>query len=95
MRKNDDIKHSFIVYAIVVTSLAAIFMFFKTDNIVEWIQAGFTIRKQERQIELLGRQNAELEKRINDLSTNRDTLEKFAREEFFFAAPGDDIYITE
>ena len=95
MRKNDDIKHSFIVYAIVVTSLAAIFMFFKTDNIVEWIQAGFTIRKQERQIELLEKQNAELEKRINDLSTNRDTLEKFAREEFFFAAPGDDIYITE
>lgn len=33
--------------------------------------------------------------RINMLQHNRDTLEEFAREQFYFAAPGDDVYIIE
>ena len=32
---------------------------------------------------------------IEELKTNRDTLEKFARENFHFAAPGEDVYIVE
>ena len=29
------------------------------------------------------------------MKENRDTLERYAREEFFFAEPGDDVYIIE
>ena len=32
---------------------------------------------------------------IEELKTNRDTLEKFARENFHFTAPGEDVYIVE
>jgi cell division protein FtsB len=36
-----------------------------------------------------------MDKAIKDLSCDRDSLEGFAREEFHFAAPGDDVYIDE
>ena len=36
-----------------------------------------------------------MEHRIKMLTSDRDTLEEFAREEFYFAEPGDDVYIIE
>ena len=88
-------QRSFMRYAIVATALCLLFLFVKKDNVVRWVQAGFTLKKQERQIELYRNQNAELDRRINMMSTDRDTLETFAREEFHFAEPGDDVYIIE
>ncbi|MCQ2188227.1 MAG: septum formation initiator family protein [Bacteroidales bacterium] len=88
-------QRSFIRYAIVATAIMVLFLFVKKDNVVRWIQAGFTLRRQERQIELYQQQNEELDKTINMMSNNRDTLEKFARENFHFAEPGEDVYIEE
>lgn len=88
-------QRSFIRYAIVATAIMVLFLFVKKDNLVRWIQAGFTLRRQERQIELYQQQNEELDKTINMMSNNRDTLEKFARENFHFAEPGEDVYIEE
>ena len=64
-------------------------------NLFRWIEAGFTLEKQKNQIELYVNQNKELDKKINSLSTDRDSLETFARENFNFAAPGEDVYIVE
>lgn len=88
-------QRSFLRFAVVVTVLTILFLFLRTDNVVRWIQAGFTLRTQERQIEALQTDNARLDMEIRMLSSDRDTLETFARENFFFAAPGDDVYIVE
>lgn len=88
-------QRSFLRYAIVATAIMVLFLFAKKDNIVRWVQAGFTLRKQEKQIEYYQKQNEELDKTINMMSSNRDTLEKFARETFHFAEPGEDVYIEE
>ena len=37
----------------------------------------------------------EMDREIENLRTNRDSLESFARETYYFAAPGDDVYIVE
>ena len=95
MSKSPDIRQSFVRYAIVATVIFVVFLFVKRDNIIRWVQAGFTLRNQKRQIEMLKQQNAELDRRIELLSSDRDSLETFAREEFFFSAPGDDVYIVE
>ena len=92
---NKKEQRSFFRYAIVATAIFVVFLFVKKDNVIRWIQAGFTLRKQERQIELLEGQNAELDKKIQMMSNDRDTLETFAREHFNFAEPGDDVYIIE
>ena len=88
-------QRSFLRYAIVATALFLLFMFLKKDSIVHWVQAGVTLRRQRRQIELYRRENEELDRRIRMMTGNRDTLERYAREQFFFAEPGDDVYIIE
>jgi cell division protein FtsB len=40
-------------------------------------------------------QNAEMDRRIKMIKTDRDTLEKFAREQFNFAVPGEDVYVLD
>ena len=92
---NKKEQRSFLRYAIVATVIFLLFMFLKKDNLVNWVQAGITLRRQQRQIELYRQENAELDRRIRVMTGDRDSLERFAREEFFFAEPGDDVYITE
>ncbi|MBO6168580.1 MAG: septum formation initiator family protein [Bacteroidales bacterium] len=88
-------QRSFLRFAIVITAVFVLFLFVKKDSVIRWVQAGFTLRSQERRIEALKEDNQKLDERIHMLSTSRDSLEKFAREEFGFAEPGDDVYLEE
>lgn len=88
-------QRSFLRYAVVATAGFALFLLLKKDNLVNWVQAGFTLQRQRRQIELLEQENAALDRKIRMMKGNRDTLERYAREQFFFAEPGDDVYIIE
>lgn len=65
------------------------------NTIVHWVQAKLDIRNQEKAIEQYQEDLAEIDERINMLKTDKDTLEKFAREQFQFAAPGEDVYVIE
>ena len=88
-------QRSFLRYAVNATALFLLFLVLKKDSIITWVQAGFTLQRQHRQIELLQEENAELDNKIQMMKGNRDTLERYARERFFFAEPGDDVYIVE
>ena len=88
-------QRSFVRYAIVATAIFVVFMLVKKDSVITWINAGFTLRAQERQIEQLEQRNASLDAQIEDLTHNRDSLERYARETYYFAAPGDDVYIDD
>ena len=61
------------------------------NTFISWIQAASEISAMEKQIENYKTQTEALDSRIEDLTTNRDSLEKFAREHFYFAAPGEDV----
>lgn len=67
----------------------------RTGNIFRWAQAGLTLRRQHRQIELYNGEIRALDEKVQSLSTNRDTLETFAREQFHFAEPGEDVYLID
>lgn len=88
-------QRSFLRFAIVITAIIVLFLFIKKDNVVRWVQAGFTLRSQEKRIEAIKQDNDRLDEQIRIMSTSRDSLEKYAREEFGFAEPGDDVYIEE
>lgn len=62
---------------------------------IHWAKAGVEIKRQERQIREYEHEIERMDKRVDMLKTDRDTLEKFAREQFHFAAPGDDVYVIE
>ena len=89
-------RRKFFWFATVVTG---IFLFVWTvgpgNTIGHWIKAGIEIRRQEKLIQYYEQQNKEMQTRLNMLKNDQDTLEKFAREQFHFAAPGEDVYIIE
>ena len=62
---------------------------------IHWAKAGVEIKRQERQIREYEQEIERMDKRVDMLKTDRDTLEKFAREQFHFDVPGDDVYVIE
>ena len=57
-RSKDGSRHeqrSFVRYAIVATLIMVVFLLVKKDNLLRWVEAGFTIAGQERKIEKLPR----------------------------------------
>lgn len=83
-------------FVVVATGLFAFLWIVGPGNtVIHWAKAAIEIRRQEKMIQDYERQNAEMDRRINMLKTDKDTLEKFAREQFNFAVPGEDVYIVE
>ena len=86
-------------FARFVVAVTGLFVFFwivgPGNTVIHWGKAALDIRRQGREIRELKMQNAEMDRQIRMLKTDRDTLEKFAREHFDFAVPGEDVYIIE
>lgn len=87
---------SFFIFAAVATGVALLVLTFAPgNNIIHWIGAKVTLADQQRQIDDYRKGIETMDKRVKMLTSDRDTLEKFAREHFHFAAPGDDVYLIE
>ncbi len=100
MKKLSDIfKGEHKNFRIFVAFSTAVFVFIwiagPGNTWIHWAKAGLEIKRQERQIIEYRQEIERMDKRVNMLKTDRDTLEKFAREQFHFAAPGDDVYVIE
>ncbi|MBQ6878654.1 MAG: septum formation initiator family protein [Bacteroidales bacterium] len=65
------------------------------NTIVHWIKTSNEISRQEKQMEYYRQEIERMNQNIEALETDRDSLEKFARERFKFAAPGEDVYVIE
>ena len=89
-------ERSFVRYAIFATAIFLLFIcVIKRDNLFRWIEAGFTVRRQEKQVEFYESDIARLREEVGNLTNDKDTLEKFAREKFLFSEPGEDVYVIE
>lgn len=82
----------FVVYTLIITMLCVLFLFLKKDNVVRWVQAAVSTREQEERRSALQEEIRGMQSRIDALTTDIDSLEKFAREEYDFAEPGDVVY---
>ena len=86
----------FLPFVIVVTAVAALWLlFFSYSSVLNWVRANIEIRRQERQMDKYRSEIDEMDAEIRALTDSRDSLEKFARETYHFAAPGEDVYIIE
>lgn len=90
---NND-HYAFSKFAVITTVLfAVIFCFLTRDNLLRWVRADFEIKAQEKQMQQYRDEIQEMDRQIQLLTHDRDSLEKFAREQFHFAEPGDDVYL--
>ena len=86
----------FIPFVIIVTAVVALWLlFFAHNSVLSWIRAGAEVKSQEKEMATLQQDIEAMDQHINALSTNKDSVEAFARERYHFAAPGDDVYIAE
>ena len=84
-----------IFFALTTAAFIFVWVVGPGNTVIHWIKAKMDIKAQERAIEQYNAEIEEMDKRINMLKTDKDTLEKFAREHFYFAAPGEDVYVIE
>lgn len=87
--------HSFSKFAVIATVFVLVILLVYRNGIITWIRAGFERRAQERQIERLQQEIRSMDREIDLLTHDKDSLETFARERFHFAAPGEDVYVEE
>lgn len=86
----------FIPFVIIVTTVVAVILLFLSHNsVLNWVKATIEVKNQEKEMARLQAEIKEMDSEFNALTTNKDSLESFARETYHFAAPGDDVYIVE
>ena len=90
-------EHNYLLpFVVVVTAVVALWLlFFAHNSVLNWIKASVEERSQEAEMARLQGEIDEMDREIENLRNNRDSLESFARETYHFAAPGDDVYIVE
>lgn len=92
---NKGERRGFLRFVIIATAIFVIILLIKKDSIINWARSGVELGRQRREMEYYRREIKKLDLQIEGLSTNRDSMETYAREQFHFAKPGDDVYILE
>ena len=65
------------------------------NTVIHWARSKSELRHQKKQVELYQKEIEQMRRQVEMLQNNRDSLEKFAREQFMFSAPGEDGFIVE
>lgn len=93
MPKKKKQNHSLLRTFLWALGFMFIFLVIKRDNLITWAKAAVTVQQQNREIRMNEQQLGQMRQRIDDLTHNPDSLERFARERFNFKRKGDDLYI--
>ena len=90
-------EHNYLLpFVIVVTVVVALWLlFFAHNSVLNWVKASVEEKNQKAEMARLEAEIQEMDREIDNLRNNKDSLESFARETYHFAAPGDDVYIVE
>lgn len=80
----------------VLVTIAALVIFIVDSNgIVTLLQNRQEIARQSEAIEQYKKKISEVESRIRSLSSDRDSIETFAREEYYYHRDDEDVFIVE
>ena len=78
-------------YFIVSFVFAVIVLFVDRNNLIRWAGDYLEVLRQERVIRQYGRDIEELDRKLDQLTSDRDSLEKFAREEYYFHREDEEV----
>ena len=69
--------------------------FFDTNNIGQMFRSRRTLRSQRQQIEFYQQEIEKMNRKLEQLQSERDSLEKFAREEYYYHLDGEDVFVIK
>ena len=82
-------------YLLVTVAFFAWVIFFDSNSIIEWSSIRSNINRQEKGKTYYKQEIKSAEEKLQELSSNKDSLEKFAREQFYFHEEDEDLYIVK
>ncbi len=82
-------------FYLIVTLAFIAFLFIKKNNVVNWIQSARKIARQEEIIRAHTESIEQMDAKLHGLQHSLDTLETYARENFNFVKPGEDVYLVD
>jgi len=82
-------------YWLVTIGFVALTFIAGDSNLYKRYQYDEKIRSLDKEIEFYKKELEQNSKKLNDLQTDKDGLERFAREEYFMKKPDEDIFILE
>lgn len=87
-------KYALNKYVITIAVFACIMLFAGEQSMINRIRRARQIHALERQRDVY---RSDIEKAEHDLQllSNKDSLERFAREQYYMCAPGEDVYVIE
>lgn len=69
--------------------------FFDKNNLLDWTDALSRLSSLKKERSYYKAQIQRTETQLRELQSNRDSLEKFAREQYFFLQEGEDVYVLD
>lgn len=81
-------------YVIVLAAFGFWFLFFDQYNMVDRLRMHSEIRQLEEDREYFLEEIARDSLRLHELTTDRDNLEKFAREQYLMKKPEEDVFVV-
>ena len=80
-------------YTVVTVFFLVWVLFVDTNNLFVWINDLNTVSTQERQKEHYRQAIKQTDEKLNELTSNKDSLEKFAREQYLFHQKDEEIFL--
>ena len=68
-------------------------LFIDTNNLFVWIRDMGVVSSQERQKEYYREAIRQTDEKLQELTSNKDSLEKFAREQYLFHQKDEEVFI--
>lgn len=87
-------SNTFKYLLVIVLFLVAMFTS-SEHNIQMRIKNAITIKELKQEIDYYKKKSAESQKRLQELESDKDDLEKFARERYRMHATNEDVYVVE
>ena len=82
-------------YFIAGTLFAVWVIFFDQSNLIDWGSALIDVGKQRSEKLYYEQEITRTREKLRELQSNRDSLEKFAREQYYYHEDGEVVFIVE
>lgn len=82
-------------YLLVTLFFIVWIFFFDTNNLIRWYSTVKDVAIQQRQKEYYKTAIRQADEKLKELRSNRDSLEKFAREQYFFHESDEEIFVVK
>ena len=95
LKKNKHFKRFTNKYYLASITFVFIICFIDSNNMFVWSKLKLKISEQENVVNIYKNRISELDTKIEELSKDKASLEKFAREKYFFQMSNEEVFILQ